>query len=114
MRFWANFARTGKPGNSTNNIEWINYLDSNSQKVMILDKKKNLSIKKIDNTYQSLIKELELDDRVNNREKCVILYQMGVLIGNDIYEELEKIYSLKCNKDDSVQFLLDNASFVSY
>ena len=114
MRFWANFARTGKPGNSTNNIEWINYLDSNSQKIMILDKKKNLSIKSISNSYQSLIKELELDNRVNKREKCVILYQMGVLIGNDIYEELEKIYSHKCNKDDSVQFLLDNASFVSY
>ena len=114
MRFWANFARTGKPGNSTNNIEWINYLDSNSQNTMILDKKKNLSIKSISNSYHSLIKELELDNRVNKREKCVILYQMGVLIGNDIYENLEKIYSQKCNKDDSVQFLIDNASFVSY
>ena len=114
MRFWANFARTGKPGNSTNNIEWINYLDSNSQNTMILDKKKNLSIKSISNSYHSLIKELELDNRVNKREKCVILYQMGVLIGNDIYENLEKIYSQKCNKDDSVQFLQDNSSFVSY
>ena len=42
MRFWANFARTGKPGNSTNNIEWINYLKNNNQNAMILDKKKNL------------------------------------------------------------------------
>ena len=77
-------------------------------------KKKILSIKSISNSYQSLIKELELDNRVNKREKCVILYQMGVLIGNDIYEDLEKIYSQKCNKSDSVQFLIDNASFVSY
>ena len=114
MRFWANFARTGKPGNSTNNIEWINYLKNNSQNAMILDKKKNLSIKKISNSYQSLIRELEFDNRVNNKEKCVILYQMGVLIGNDIYNNLEKIYSKRCNKNDSLQFLLDNASFVSY
>ena len=114
MSFWANFARTGKPGNSTNNIEWINYLKSNNQNVMILDKKKNLSMKKISNSYHSLVKELEIDNRVNKREKCVILYQMGVLIGNDIYTDLEKIYSQKCNKDDSVKFLLDNASFVSY
>ena len=35
---------------------------------MILDKKKNLSIKSISNSYQSLIKELELDNRVNKRE----------------------------------------------
>ena len=39
---------------------------------------------KITNSYTSLVKELELDNRVNEREKCVILYQMGVLIGNDI------------------------------
>ena len=114
MRFWANFARTGKPGNSTNNIEWINYLKNNTQNAIILDKKKNLSIKKISNSYQSLIRELELDNRVNNREKCVILYQMGTLIGNDIYNNLEKIYSQRCNKNDSLQFLLDNSSFISY
>ena len=42
MRFWANFAKTGKPGFSTNNIKWVNYLKDNSQNVMILDKKKIL------------------------------------------------------------------------
>ena len=114
MRFWANFAKTGKPGHSTNNIEWINYLNNNSQNIMILDKKKNLSVKKISNSYRSLVKELELDSRVNKKEKCVILYQMGVLIGNDIYKDLEEIYSQKCNKEESVKFLRDNAAFVSY
>ena len=114
MRFWANFARTGKPGKSTNNIEWINYLKNNTQNAIILDKKKNLSIKKISNSYQSLVRELELDNRVNNREKCVILYQMGTLIGNDIYNDLEKIFSQRCNRNDSLQFLLDNSSFISY
>ena len=114
MRFWANFAKTGKPGLSTNKIKWVNYLEDNSQNVMILDKKKNLTMNKITNSYISLVKELELDNRVTKREKCVILYQMGVLIGNDIYKELEKIFSQKCDKDNSVQFLLENSSFVSY
>ena len=27
MRFWANFARSGEPGFSSNNIEWVNYLE---------------------------------------------------------------------------------------
>ena len=81
---------------------------------MTLDKKKNLTMNKITNSYISLVKELELDNRVTKREKCVILYQMGVLIGNDIYKELEKIYSQKCDKDNSVQFLQENSSFVSY
>ena len=69
---------------------------------------------KITNSYTTLVKELESDNRVNEREKCVILYQMGVLIGNDIYNKLEKIYLQKCNKDDSVKFLQENSSFVSY
>ena len=104
MRFWANFARTGKPGNSTNQIQWVNYLKSNNQNVIILDKKKNLTMNKITNSYTSLVKELELDSRVNKREKCVILYQMGVLIGNDIYKELEKIYPHKCKKITQYSF----------
>ena len=69
MRFWANFAKTGKPGFSTNNINWVNYLKESSQNVMILDKKKNLTMNKITNSYTSLVKELELDNRVNEREK---------------------------------------------
>ena len=40
MRFWANFAKTGKPGLSTNNVKWVNYLKDNTQNVIILDKKK--------------------------------------------------------------------------
>ena len=101
--FGQTLQKTGKPGFSTNNIKWVNYLKDNSQNVMILDKK-NLTMNKITNSYTSLVKELELDNRVNEREKCVILYQMGVLIGNDIYKELEKNLFKKCNKDNSVQF----------
>ena len=33
--------KTGKPGFSTNNIKWVNYLKENRQNVMILDKKKS-------------------------------------------------------------------------
>ena len=58
MRFWANFARTGKPGNSTNNIEWVNYLKNKNHNVMILDKK-NLSMDKISGSYHSLVKSLK-------------------------------------------------------
>ena len=114
MRFWANFARSGEPGFSSNNIEWVNYLEKGKKNFIILDKKKNLSINQISNSFYSLVKELEIDTRVNEKEKCVILYQMGVLIGNDIYKNLENIFSSKCSKEDSVQFLLDNSSFVSY
>lgn len=114
MKFWATFAKTGKPGKSTNGVEWHKYFNDGSKKFIILDKKKHLSMQKITNSYKSLIKELEQDSRVTEEEKCVILYQMGALIGNDIYKSLEAMYSNSCNKNASIKFLLDNASFVSY
>jgi len=48
MNFWANFAKTGKPGISSNKQEWIKYnglneIDSN---FMVLDNRKNLRMSK--------------------------------------------------------------------
>ena len=114
MNFWANFARYGEPGQSTNGIKWEKYLKSIEPNLIILDRKKDLSVKKINISFESLVNELETDDRISEREKCVIIYQMGVLIGNDVYEEIKKYYSLKCNKNDSKKFLKDNSSFISY
>ena len=58
MRFWANFARSGEPGFSSNNIEWVNYLEKGKKNFIILDKKKNLSINQISNSFYSLVKSL--------------------------------------------------------
>ena len=49
-------------------------------------------------TFQSLIDELIIDNRVNDSEKCVILLQMFTYVGEDIYEENIKNYPNKCNK----------------
>jgi len=114
MKFWANFARNGDPGKSSNGIKWLKYQGKNFSNIIILDNKKNLSMDRITNSYSSLISELEIDTRITDREKCVILYQMGSLIGNDIYDTLENIYSKSCDKKDSIQFLKDNSSFISY
>ena len=113
MSFWANFARTGKPGESSNGVYWDKYSKS-SNKFLIIDKKKNLKIENNIKSFDELLDELSLDNRVNTLEKCVILYQMGSLIGNDIYNNLESKFSLNCNKENSKDFLKKNASYVSY
>ena len=113
MSFWANFARTGKPGKSSNGVSWDKYAKS-SNNFIILDKKKNLKIENNIKSFDELLDELSLDNRVNALEKCVILYQMGSLIGNDIYNNLESKFSLNCNKENSKDFLKKNASYVSY
>ena len=92
---------------------WDKYTKS-SNKFMILDKKKNLKIENNIKSFDKLLDELSIDNRVNALEKCVILYQMGSLIGNDIYTNLESKFSHSCNKESSKDFLKKNASYVSY
>ncbi len=116
MRFWANFAKNGKPGKSTNSVNWnsITLNDEFNNSYMILDNKNNLMIKSDSKTFKSLSEELYLDNRVNNLEKCVILLQMFTFVGNDIYNENIKNYPGKCNRDEAEKFLVENASYIEY
>jgi hypothetical protein len=115
MLFWSNFAKDGKPGVSTNGINWDLYNHSEGYKnFMILDNKKNMKIQNSETTYKSLVEELNLDIRVSELERCVILYQMGTFVGNDILDKISKYADFSCKREDSRNFLEENASFISY
>jgi para-nitrobenzyl esterase len=115
MQFWSNFAKNGKPGTSTNQINWSLYNHYNGSKnYMILDNKRNMKIVNSDITYKKLVEKLNLDNRVNEIERCVILYQMGTFVGNDIFDEISKYTNFSCLREDSKKFLEDNASYISY
>jgi len=116
MRFWANFAKSGKPGKSTNLIEWESSVKNNmfDFSYIVLDNKKNLKIKSEYKTFKSLSEELYKDDRVNDLEKCVILLQMFTFVGNDEYENYIDLYPKKCERSESENFLIENASFIEY
>ena len=107
--FWGNFASMENPI-SSNGIEWENYLANST----ILDKKRNLKHKILDNSFNSLLNELNLDTTITSKEKCILLYQLGVLIGNDIYSNIESLYPQKCDKEESIKFLKENSEFISY
>jgi para-nitrobenzyl esterase len=113
MRFWTNFAKFGEPGESSNQIKWEKYSPDNKN-FIILDKKRNMRVIEISSSYKELIEELNEDTRVNNIEKCVILYQMGSLVGNDIFDKLIKYATFSCKKSDAIRFLDDNDSFIEY
>ena len=113
MRFWTNFAKFGEPGESSNQIKWEKYSPDNKN-FIILDKKRNMRVIEISSSYKELIEELNEDTRVNNIEKCVILYQMGSLVGNDIFDKLIKYATFSCKKSDAIIFLDDNDSFIEY
>ena len=116
MRFWANFAKNGKPGASTNGVNW-NSIVKNSElgsSFIVLDNKENLIMKSENHTFESLSQELYKDSRVSDLEKCVILLQMFTFVGNDIYDENIQHYPGSCNRSDSEDFLIKNASFIEY
>ncbi len=115
MKFWSNFAKNGKPGTSSNGIEWdsYNYLQD-SKNFMILDNKRNMKMEHSETTYRSLVEELNSDSRVNELERCVILYQMGTFVGNDILDDISQYANFSCNSSEAKKFLEENASFISY
>jgi para-nitrobenzyl esterase len=116
MKFWTNFAKTGEPGLSSNNVMWgpytANKLDVKS--FMVLDNKKNLRMSSEMSSLENLTKELFYDERLNELEKCVVLYQMFTFVGNDLYDENIKNYPGNCNRNSSEQFIKENASIIDY
>ena len=114
MKFWTNFAKTGEPGLSSNNVMWepytANKLDVKS--FMVLDNKKNLRMSSEMSSLENLTKELFYDERLNELEKCVVLYQMFTFVGNDLYDENIKNYQGKCDRKNSEKFIRENASVI--
>jgi len=115
MRFWSNFAKNGKPGSSTNGIEWNPYNNlKDSKDFLVLDNKRNMKMEYSATTYKTLVEELNNENRVNELERCVILYQMGTFVGNDILDKITQYANFSCKRSDTKKFLEDNASFISY
>ena len=116
MKFWADFAKFGDPGYSTNNIKWENYnVDENKfSSYIILDKKKNLKMSSDDLTLRKLSQMVYEDSRLNETEKCVVIYQMFTYVGNDVYDENIKNYPGNCDRKISENFIINNASVIEY
>ena len=116
MLFWTNFAKNGKPGLSTNNIEWEKY---NSKKnhlsnFMILDKRSELKMYYDDLSFSTLINDLYDESALTNLEKCVLLLQMLTYVGDDLYDEYIGEYPGSCDRKKSEEFIKNNDQFIDY
>ena len=116
MNFWANFAKTGKPGISSNKKEWTKYngLNEIGSNFMVLDNRKNLKMNQDQNSFKSLVNDLYYENDITDLEKCVVLLQMLTFVGDDLYDEYVNFYPGKCNRGDAENFLRANASFIDY
>ena len=116
MNFWANFAKTAKPGSSSNKQEWTKYdgLDEIESNFMVLDNRANLKMDKDKNSFKSLVNDLYYEKDITDLEKCVVLLQMLTFVGNDLYDDYVNFYPGECNRRDAENFLRANASFIDY
>ena len=116
MNFWANFAKTAKPGMSSNKQEWTKYngLDEIESNFMVLDNRNNLKMDKDKNSFKSLVNDLYYEKDITDLEKCVVLLQMLTFVGDDLYDDYVNFYPGKCNRGDAENFLRANASFIDY
>jgi len=116
MNFWTNFAKTGKPGTSSNKQKWSKYngLDEIESNFMVLDNRKNLKMDKDQNSFKSLVNDLYYEKDITDLEKCVVLLQMLTFVGDDLYDEYVNYYPGECDRSDAENFLRANASFIDY
>ena len=116
MNFWANFAKTAKPGISSNKQEWTKYdgLDEIESNFMVLDNRNNLKMNKDKNSFKSLVNDLYYEKDITDLEKCVVLLQMLTFVGDDLYDDYVDYYPGKCSRGDAENFLRANASFIDY
>jgi hypothetical protein len=114
MKFWANFAREGTPGKSTNSIKWNAYNDVDKSNFIILDNRANLDMSSDMISFKSLVSDLHKETDVTNLEKCVVLLQMLTFVGDDLYDKYINSYPGNCIRSESEKFLKDNASFIEY
>jgi len=116
INFWANFAKTGRPGLSSNKKEWAKYngLDEMESNFMILDNRKNLKMDKDKSSFKSLVNDLYYEKDITDLEKCVVLLQMLTFVGDDLYDDYVDYYPGKCSRENAENFLRANASFIDF
>ena len=114
MKFWANFAKEGTPGKSTNSIKWNAYNDPDKSNFIILDNRANLDMSSDMISFKSLVSDLHKETDVTDLEKCVVLLQMLTFVGDDLYDKYINSYPGNCIRSESEKFLKDNASFIDY
>ena len=114
MKFWANFAKNGSPGISSNNKEWKPFISNNEQSIMILDKRSAMRMSKFNKDLSSLIAELELSSVINEREQCALLFQITTFVGEDVFDDYQNSLDGKCTRELARGFLDENSGVIDF
>jgi len=112
MNFWSNFARDGFPGYSTNKIRWTKYNPSLDMSILHIDEKKNLKSSKLDLNMDLLVEDILSTTKLNNEEKCIILYETTNYIGDNSFEKYANRLPYECTRDEALRISEKNSSYI--
>jgi para-nitrobenzyl esterase len=112
MDFWTNFAKYAEPGPSSNNINWQKFDPNSNKSILLIDEKKNLRITKLDLTLDSLVEEIINTKKLNDEEKCIILYETSNYIGDNSFDLYSNRLSYNCTRDEALRISKKNAGSI--
>ena len=112
MNFWGNFAREGFPGYSTNAVRWTKFDPSSEMSILHIDERKNLRISKLDLNLDILVEDILNTTKLNNEEKCIILYETTNYVGDNSFERYVNKLPYKCSRDEAIRISEKNSSYI--
>ena len=112
MNFWTNFAKFGMPGNSSNGIYWESYKPNSSNKILIIDEKKNLRISSLDLSLDALVNEISASYLLDDEEKCILLYETSNYIGDNSFNNYRDLMSFNCSREEALRISERNSGSI--
>ena len=114
MNFWIEFAITGDPGKSSNEISWGKYIPDTEENILYIDKRKNLRTGKLSLSMPDLVSEITSSQILNSEEKCILLYETTNYIGDSSFEKYLKDVKFKCSRDEALRISEKNAGIIDF
>ena len=113
MSFWANFARNGEPGVSSNGLVWEKYNPNTSQSIILLDEKKNLKNSILNLDMRDLVNEIKLSNILDDDEKCILLYETTNYIGDNTFDLFVNELTNECSREDALRISKRNSGSIN-
>ena len=114
MNFWSNFAKSGAPGSSSNEINWESYNPYSNNKILIIDEKKNLKISPLDISLDSLVTEIFDSYLLDEEEKCILLYETSNYIGDNSFNNYRDTMPFNCSREEALRISERNSGSIEF
>ena len=80
--------------------------------ILHIDEKKNLKSSKLDLNLDILVEDILSTTKLNDEEKCIILYETTNYIGNNSFEKYVNRLPYECSRDEALRISEKNSSYI--